>query len=771
MNYNIVFRKLLRDKLYLVISFLSLIILMVVGAYIITFSVNELSYDRFHDNHDRIYRITTVWESEKVSDQMAITNGNTAIHLQDSYSFIESATRILRVNENPTVIYKENQFQTKDFYRADPSILHVFTFHFISGNKDNALDNPNDVIISESWARRIFGHIDCIDEVLETKDGALKVTGVFEDLPQNTDLHISGVINGNFGSEISSQFAFNTYVLLGSGATKFELDGALQESSKQVFSNNLENIVLSAQHLPELHFITDIKMDNPKGNLLLIQITLFAGLLLYLIINSNLANLNFVKILEQLKKISVHKVLGASKWHLLKVYLVELAVVWFGSFLLSIFIISATMTQFSSFTDIHITTDYMILIGLFCLFILLSFLVSCGYLMFSSLKTKASLGMRKLVAVNLPGSSIRKYLVGFQMVLSSVMLAVVLLLIAQHNYSLTKDLGFKSDSIFQLKLNEESTNRIVLNNKIAQIVGNDNFTVFWKAPMQDDDLPFSTLQFMGNDLEKQSLVVSDFTVAPNYIDLMEIKLLSGDSKDNLNEPYAYVNQSLKNYLELDTDQLTFELPWGTKGKVKGVVADFHYQSLHNKIQPLIMIIDPEIENIWNGMLINASASQFVEISELISSEFSNDVLESGWLNDDLVGAYEKEIIAIRLTGIFLIIGVLITILGLFVFLVYILKSKTFEISVRKMLGAGFRDFLMFFGKEFGLIVVGSIVFSSWIIFQMKISILERYAYAIDLSELWILLPIVIVMVVIFSIFVMIANRANRINLALSLRND
>jgi putative ABC transport system permease protein len=776
MRLLIALRKLYRDGLYTMTSLFSLIILISSCSFILVYVANELLYDSHHQNRSRIYRISSEWNSPTSTDQMAITNGQVGEYLQGAYSLINRSARVSLIGKNPGLKWKDQQFDTKDFYRSEPSVLDVFTFKMINGpGGQAALSKPGDLMINESYALKMFGTIDCLGERIQTDGETLQIAGVYEDFPQNVDLNINGLIYQSFDQRSYEQFAFYTYVLLNEGATEEQLEHALAETSARLFGDNPkydQDIRLKAASLKGLHFVNDIKVDNPKGNLTNVRLMMLAGLLLIIIVTVNLTNLNMIRSLEGLKKIALQRIMGATRSVIILNFMLELLIIWVVAVIGSVFLLDLGKGSFTALTGIELTSVHFVYIGLFYLSTLLMCLLSGMLGIFYILSARPAQGLRKFYNPSLPGDVIRKGLVTFQFVVASVLATTFTVLLLQQAFIYQKDLGYNPEGLMLLRVSDQTLQRVPIVNELEKHLGEGHIAAFWQPQMGTDELMFSSIKLISEHGESQEVVSNDMIIDQNYFEVLGIrKMMEQIPPERSSQPMAYLNQTLIDQITYDGRVAKFEYQWGTGGEVAGVVTDFHYQSMHSTIQPLVMVVNPDISSTWNGLYIRTRVDQMPLIRKIVEDQFSEEVIDLIPVDQKLEAYYSREKSVLLLLGGFMVIGLVLAAMGIYTVLAYLFRYRMFEIAMRKIMGADFRSLLVLFGKEFVSVAAFTFCLALPIAILAKDQILSAFAYRVDLHWAVHLVPIGLLLSGMFIVVLSVARRASRLNPSLILHNE
>lgn len=770
-------RTLGRAKTFSLVNIIGLALGMASCAFVFLYAYHSLTFDHQHEHLETIYRINSSWVGNTSQKAMAITAQPVGPHLQENHSFVEAACRISLMNDHPTLTVQGKSFEARNFRESERSILEVFTFDFLDGNSATALANPNDIIMSRSWAIRMFGTTQCVGEVLLQGEKQLRVSGVYKDWPQNTDLPISGVILTDLPSSQWENFAYYTYVKTQSPDMKrlaHILTGLSEERSKDNPHND-EHILLQPQPLKGIHFAESILGDMPKGNKAYTYLFLVTGFILLLVVLANTSNLGVIRAIDQIPQIGLKKVLGAGRLHIIRDQLIELLLLFGASLLLAITLFQLATPYFSSLSGIEVTLREHLGFLLGIVFAMLVLVLLTG--LYAALATSGlspSNTLRNHLSTGLPGSTARKYMVVLQFVVTGVLSSGLLVLFAQWNYIKNKDMGFNQTDILVVSLGKGNLDLVPVQNHLASLLGEEQISVGSWGSMPGSSPPFSTATIIQQS-GTMELPMHIIDIDAHFLNLFEIPLVDGEMPRPLSDEElasgvlqgVLVNESLARLL--DGPSAHISLPW-MKARVDGTISDYHYQSLHNKIEPLMVLPRREGQPVTE-LFIKARPEQRELVESILLHYWPSGSFQVEPLSQKLLSHYPQMHQAIRLIQYFAILSLFISSLGLFGIVAYTLKKRIYEIGIRKVLGAGYRHLVVLFGKEVLLLLLCASVLAFPVAVLLKEHIFGLYAVQPHLHSAWLLLPNLLASTLAFLVVLVQVKWAFATNPSKLLRSD
>lgn len=809
-NFRIAIRSLFRNKLYSLINMLGLTLGLTVVILIGLFLLDELTFDAFHEKGDRIVRvierkgINTDRPQDFASGPLKL-----ALEAEQQLPEVESATflngygRMLLVNSE-----KQNSFY-EEMLIADEDFLQIFNFPLLKGNPETALQEPKTIILSEELAQNLFGEEDPIGKILET-DRALnfRVTGVLKDIPGNSHLQFSTLVSSatikqfsNWERISSSDWNSNfwtTYLLLKSTTDTEALASKITTLVRSQRTPETPESTFELQALKDIHFHSDgfsQDRNSGEGNLSYIYIFGIVGLFILFIASINYINLTTARGISYGKEVGVRKVIGATKMHLVRRFFTESLVLCLTSFIIAINLVSLVLPRFNTFAqkDIQLNLgDSPLLIAFLFGLLLLVSLLAGGYpaLYLSRYNPVRILKGRNSSTKGQP--SMRKALVVFQYMVSSVMIIGTLVAVLQLNFIRSKDLGFSEEQLLVADINSwrvrSGFDRI--KQSYAELPGVTSVSVSSRVPGEWKVIPEVALRQAGvaqEDAPEAFLMGVD----EDFVQTFEIELLQGQNftgDPQTDSTALIINESAAKLLGItklsdqavqipgisfNSQQSQLNNPFN--GVIKGIVKDFHFQSLHDKIEPLVLAYrnNPmhSIDYFTARIDMRNAETTIAQMTEILQAVDPSHIFEYHFLDDQLALFYETDRQRSQLFSLAAVFAIFIACMGVFGLAAYTAQRKTKEIGVRKVLGASIPSLIGLIAKEFIRLVLWSLVLAVPIAWWAADAWLADFAYRISLQWWMFALPGVLAVLVTLLTVSSQALKAARVNPVDALRYE
>lgn len=761
-NYlTIAWRSLLKNRLTTFINIGGLVIGIGGSLLIGLFVLDELSYDQHFDNSERIYRATTTHVKEGIVYHSAQTNGGIAADLLQQFPEIQHATRLLPEDE-VFLFTKETAFKEKIIY-TDSSFLNVFDIHLRSGNRHNCLSTPSSIIISETTALKLFGNNWSEQSILgETLaiDGRIPliITGVFTDFPEQSHFtsHLFASVPSGYGNWLSDKSKVYTYVLLATHHKPDELDRKIKTTRLNTTDENrMEQI--SLQPVTRIHLFSSFEDENARlGNIKNIYALLLVSLFLIVITVSNFINLYTASSLNRLKEVGVRKALGALSKQLRTQFLIETSLITLIALSVALLIVVAILPVFNELTGkglspaslLNSTILQFVAILSLSISLLSGFYPSVYLSRFKSIE--ALKGVKKKVS---PIMIWRKGLVVLQFSVSAIMITLSIVALQQVNLIQNKSLGFDKENIITLAnpYMLGSTEKIVaLKNELLTVPGVEQISITGYTPSQNR---WGNQKITFPDRNENSIHAQPatwLTVDEGFITTMGLTLIAGrDFLDNhehdreaiiINEKATdqfNLNNNGKNPVGAELSVKNDAEPINQNYTVVGIVKDFHFGSLHDKVKPIIMKVGYHrfemALRLATGHLQDKTLSRIEGIWKmnlpLIPFEYS-------FIKDRFERLHKSDIVSSKIFTAFCLVTVFISALGLFSIVTYTITNRTKEIGIRKTLGASEKSIALLLSGEFLMVILISYILAlpfSWLLTNRWIS---DFAYRTEIS-LWV----------------------------------
>jgi ABC-type antimicrobial peptide transport system permease subunit len=747
-NYvTIAFRSLKKHKVYSGITVLGLTLGLSAFLLISVWVLHELSFDRFHENFATIYR---VFEKRKFPDRVRQnfrTPGPLSDELKASFPEIQESVRVAMTGER-VVKYQGNIFYEDYILTVDPKFFTMFSFPFIEGNRDSALDSPNAIVITEEIAQKYFGRENPIGKVL-TMDNRLdfSVTGIIQNIPSNSHLQFDMVVPFDVVKRlgwVTNVWDFSmslTYIQLDEAVDfrMFEkkITGFVKKHDKDT------NIELALKPLSKIHLHTSYENPDGVGRIQYIAIFSFLAVLILIVASINFMNLATARSEYRSREIGMRKVVGASKNQIIRQFLAETIFIAFLSLLLTPLLIQSVLPGFNRITIGTFSLTHFLSLPM--IFVVLGVTLFTGILsgsypalVLSSFQPSSVL--KKMSQAGLRGSFLRKGLVLAQLSISLILFILSAIIFAQIDYLKTKDLGLNKDHIISIPLgisNQENAQIYKrFKNEIAPVHAVENVTAAFTHPTS-----FGTrakdVVFEGRKLDEE-MPINITSVDFDFIETLKIAMVNGRSfsKEYGNEKNnLIINERLESILGVGSAlNKTLEIGDDYKGNIIGVMKDFHLESVSNsRIGPLILFLNPGINYIFVRVRPDNIASTLERLEETWLETAPHLPFTYNFLDEEFDQLYADVENLGAVLKYFTAIAVFIACLGLFALSSFAAERRTKEIGIRKVLGSSVSDILILLNKDFLLLIMMANMIAWPIAWALMDSWLGKFPYRVNLS--------------------------------------
>jgi putative ABC transport system permease protein len=732
----------------------------------------ELSYDRYHENADRVYKIGQ--EIDYLNARTAATSAPLAEAMVTEFSEIQSAARMRNINESIVRVGDEG-FLEKKIYWADPQIFELFSFDFLMGDPKDALVDPFSVVISERTALKYFGREDPIGNVLtcniRTKDMELTVTGVYKNMLPNShftaDLLVpfdtQGIIFGRI--LVWGNNAYNTYILLHQDANAEALEAKFASTDFAKYSGGYTLHDYFLQPLLDIHLRSQLSLGGKaNGNIKTVILFSFIAILILIIACVNAMNLATARASFRVKEVGLRKVVGAKRSQIIRQFLGESLVFTILALIAGVTLVLSVLPAFGNFVErqLHFHPfSNLSLLGMLISLVLLTGILSGGYPAFSLSSFRPVSLFRKTGALRTKGLSIRNILVVFQFAVSIVLIICTIVAHNQLHFLRNRDMGYNRNHIVVLPILdvrldsdiEALRTELKRNPKILHASSSSSLLNNVRTRLDAD---------ISEKAEGQKLSFYTIDTDHEFIDLYGMKIIQGRNF-SLDFPSDQNGAFIIN--ETGRKALGWESPIGKemkligkrRGRIVGVVHDFHIQSMSQPIGLLALYLKPETQT-WNRRYLaikirpeNIQAT-LRDIRRTMNRfapgypfeySFFDDVFDQTFRSDQKLGSLFQA---------FALLAILIACLGLLGLSSFSTAQRNKEIGVRKVLGASVPGVVILLGREFlkwvllaNLIAwpIGYFVMHKW---------LENFAYRTRLTaDIFVLSTVIALVVAAFTV--------------------
>ena len=753
--FTIALRVLFRHKIYPLINLTGLSIGIASALLILVYISDEYSYDNFHNRYQSIYRATMDASFSGQTHKLAITPNVIVPFFKREFPEIEQGARLYNISmSGPVPVqFNDKSFQEDKFYYADAAIFKIFTFPFIKGNPNNALVEPNSIVLTESAAVKYFGVDWQNANVLEKSitvagNKEMKVTGIMKDIPRNAHFHFDLVasyntLKGYHREEVWENANFYSYFLLKEGTDVDELEekikAQIQKEKGEEFKAMGMQMNFPLFPIADIHLKSNIEEEpEPQGNISYVYIFSFISLIIVLIACINYMNLATARSSLRSKEIGLRKVLGAVKKQLIVQFLGEAILLSFLACIIALIIDALLLPYFNEISgkiftlnDIFNVNILITLTGIGLIIGLLAGLYPAVFL--SSYNIQKSLKGKLLLQP--AGAFLRKGLVVLQFGISIFMVIATVIVFTQLQYFQNKNLGFNKEQFLIVPLNEKEVSEKVdvLKSKFEQINEVTNISLSSEVPGKVGAGYLANAEGLP---EGQNMIVHGLSIDVEFIPAMGLQLLQGrnfNEGHTAKEGFQYIiNETAARKLGWTSETAIgkwIDLVDDRKGSVIGVVKDFHFTSLHHEIRPLVMFAQPDY---MNYMLVKINLNNVIETVNNIEASWHQThpdiTFDLSFLDKEYDALYRTEQRTGNLFGIFSILSILIAILGLIGLAAFTAEQKHKEIGVRKVLGASVSSIVVLLSNEYTILILIAFGLAAPLAWWVMSNWLQNFAY-------------------------------------------
>ncbi len=733
------FRRLFRDPFYAVLNIVGLSIGIATSILILLYISDELSFDRHHQNHERIFRVTS---SYTIADD---NNSNTSIDKNVALSGIllgplllmenpeiQTFVRLIDAGENLFKHGNDEHYESMVYY-VDSTIFDVFQHKFIYGSAQTALKKANQIILTQKVAEKFFGTENPIGKtLLRSGNQEFTVVGVIENVKKSSHLRfdvlismstINGWLSGN-----NSLWRFNafTYILLkdrhdiSKVVARFPsfYDKYMSDAGKRLKST----YVAGFQPLQTIHLNSKLEWDLPIGNWVYIWVLSAVALFILVVAAINYMNMATARSALRTREVGIRKVIGASRFSLIRLFIGESVLLSLIAMIFGLGIVELSLDFFNQITDKQICfsklLEPLIASKVLVITILVGFLAGS----YPAFYLSNILPVWVLKGVTRPGKRkglLRRVLVVFQFVVSIVMIIGTIAVSQQLEYFFSKDIGFNKKNILVSPIRDTSLikqipifRREILKNAEIKAVATSS-----------SRLPDERMSRSANLIEVDSQMiqrdVNYITVDYSYIEMMGIGILAGrafvkDSVDGRKNHFIINESAVKSFgwknnknaigkcIQLGVNSKESA---GRNGYVIGVARDFNYISLHSKIDPIIIVPTSAALPLLNIRISDKNISKTMRFIEHKRKSFGGNMpFNFRFLHESITGFYSTERKMQKIFSYFSILTIIVSCLGVLGLISYVAERRTKEIGIRKTLGASVRGIVLLLSKDFFILV-------------------------------------------------------------------
>jgi len=747
--FKIAWRNLWRNQGFSFINITGLAIGMCGAILIFTWVLNELSFDQFHTNKDNLYKVWS--KSFPINGGQVytwdITSSPVGPGMQQQFPEVKATARVYWPMDR--LFNYQNKSIIANGRDVDKQFLTMFSFPMIHGNSEHALDDVKGIVLTKSFAKKIFGTDDAVSKVvkLDNKD-FYRVTGVIADPPVNTQFQFDYLISlapniGKFASDTWSNGSYNTYVLLNPGTDLIRFNNKL----KGFIPKHDPNLKFDAFLYPasKWHLYGNFDNGKPSGGLIeTVRLMTVIGCLILLIACINFMNLSTAQSEKRSKEVGVRKVIGANRFALIKQFLAESILIAFIAGCIAILLVQLLLPEFNKLTDKRLNIDYaspyfwLAAIG----FILFTGMLAGSYPAFflSSFRpVKVLKGAFKGKAnVFQP----RKLLVVIQFTVAIVLIVSTIIIYKQIDYVQNRNTGYSRDNLVEhpmtgdIKKNYELIKNELINQGVAVSVSKTSLSV------TIDGSQSSGFTWGKADPSQKDISFSNFATSGDFVKTFGFQLVEGRDIDVKEYPADTASVLIN---EASAKILGFKDPVGQMIKtgpvpftIVGVIKNFIISSPFQPVGPMIVYGNKNwfYNTMTFKMTANRPVAQNLKIAEGIFKKYNPAYpFQYNFVDREYAEKFSDETRTGTLATIFAVLTIIISCLGLFGLAAYMAENRSKEIGIRKVLGASVVSIMKLLTREFVVLVIVAILIATPIGWWLMNKWLQNYNYRINISWL------------------------------------
>ena len=760
-NYlKITLRNIKRQKIYSFINITGLATGLACFILILLYVQNELSYDRYHENSDDIYRIV-VREPGDVyqgTDWYNLTQGPLKNVIINEVPGILNGTRISR--STCILQYKDKIYREEDVFLTDPEFLEIFTFPLLSGNSKTAINEPFSILISKNKVKKYFGNENPVGKYISLKNKASDkrdyiVTGILEDIPGNSHFKFDFLISYNkqysnyvkdYDQNAWGSFSYKTYVLLGKKVDLDEIETSIKKTVEK-HSGKQSNFEYHLQQLTAIHLGGNINHEI-ESNSDIRYVYLFSAIAFFILLIAcfNYMNLATAKSAKRATEIGIRKVVGANRINLVKQFIGESLIFTVISLIISLILVYLTLPAFSKFIERKITfgllDTFESISGLILLVIFVGIISASYPAVFLSSFNPVTI-LKGSSRTGTKGSTVfRNTLVLFQFAISIALIVCTMVVFKQLNFIQNRNLGFEKERILTIyfdDLNLKKNYRSFCN----EIRKNPNVLDITSSIESPHSIGHYGRIIWEGFTEELGMRVYLAEVDYNFIDFYDIKIIEGrnfteEISTDGNKAFILSKSTLK-AMGWETAVGRPLDYYGDEKIVIGVIDDVHFRKLNLKIEPFAICLMPPDGVEYFGLYIsvkldNTDIQGTLSFIENKFKEFSPDYpFLYRFLDERINRMYKTERKLSEIFVYFTIIAILIACLGLFGLASYTTESRIKEIGIRKVMGASVGNIVLLLSQDFIKWIVLSAIIAFPIAYYSMNKWLLNFAYRINIG--------------------------------------
>jgi putative ABC transport system permease protein len=754
--FTIAWRSILKNKTSAFINLIGLTTGLTCCLLMVLYLQHELSYDQFQSKGDRMARVIMSYSF----NGSTLTSGNftsTKVLPSFKHNFPEVLDGVRISDLGRLVKYKDITFDEKGFIYADSSFFQIFDFKLLRGNPLQVLNEKNQIVLTQSAAKKYFGEEDPMGKILQvsTSQDNYTVTGIVADGPSNSqiqfDMVASFLSRGIPQEETYFEANFTTYLLL---KDKNSIT-SLQQKIEPFMKNELKNeqgvyINYVLEPYTKVHLYSPYDAMTVNSNIKYIYIIVAIAILVLLIACFTYINLSTARSIERAKEVGIRKVSGAFRGQIFWQFIMESLLISLIAFMLSIGVLVLVLPAFNQLSNKHLMLTQIwnpTMLGVASLIILVMAFVAGSYPALILSKFEPIKVLKGAFKYTSSGIVLRQSLTVFQFVISLFLIASTMIIGKQLHYIQTKKLGYDREHVIVMKIDQKIREKLTLIK--SELKTNLNIRSVTRGNFTPVNIPGGYAMYRGDQSSDQSINTRGNNIDEEYIKTNSLEIIAGSDlshQDLLDATHEHDGK--KNYFHfIINESAAKKLGWsaqdaigkkmflgdGRPGEIKGVVKDFHFASLHTLIEPLVLFPS----DFATLLMIKISGKEIPQTISFIQQKWKalapHRPLEYHFMDEDFNKLYDSEFRISNVFNVFSVISILLACLGLFGLSSYSAKQRIKELGIRKVLGASGSHIFLLLSNHFIKLVLLSCVLAMPLVWFVMEKWLQDFAYRIKIQ--------------------------------------
>jgi len=793
--FKTAFRNLIKYKTYTIINILGLAIGLAIFIALALYIQFELSFDGFHQNSDRIYRVEQIMNEGDRIERMSGCPTPLWKALKRDFPEIEASMRVIPNSGIDLVSNEGDQFSVNSFF-VESSFLKAFSFNMLQGNQVTALAEPNNIVITRETALRLFNTEDALGETYNFNDTPLKVTGIIENVPKNSHLDFDVLFSVTtletlYGDDEFQKWGNNwvpLYVMLSEDHNIHDFNQKIKNILKVYYYEETLN-ELETRQLTDIHLYCDYPNNfDIRGNINSIYILSAIALFILIMASVNFTNLALAYSVNRTREVGLRKINGASRSLLIKQFLTENMLLVMIALVFAFILFEVFRSWFNQLVNrdlsFVITQNLPLFLVIICIGIIIGLIsglypatVLSKFQPNEVIKGKGFSGRNKQI--------LRKALIVIQFVFSVFFIISTLEVIRQVNYMKNKDLGYEPENVIRINFSDTSMARVkYLSNEILKNSDVHSVSVHDYPIVKSTN--WTRVSWDGA-VEEEYIRINDNYSDHYFIETYKMELVDGEGFTGPQKGTSWEgNEVIIN--EAAVKRMKLEHPIGkwiryggdyrgnteNGAKIVGVVKDFHFISVHNIITPMMIRLYNEEQTGWS-FSVRIEGKDLKATLSLIEQKF-NEVFPGQAFDYHFVDEFHARMYAEeqKLANVIMnlsLIAILIACMGVFGIISFTTSRRTREVMIRKVLGSSILSVNMLFAMEYiKLIILANII--TWpLVFMVVNNWMQSFPYHVDFSILPYLTAILVTLLFALISMVFLTTRTALINPANILRYE